>query len=102
MLGRVRGAAGQGRGRASGRSDVPGAPRAGSTMTSKRHREVTMRRAVTVSLSAIGLTAALALPAAASGAPTTKRFTEVESGTRLSAHGNKYEDLYKIKRSPDG
>jgi hypothetical protein len=57
---------------------------------------------VTVSLSAIGLAAALALPAAASGAPTTKRFTEVESGTRLSAHGNKYEDLYKIKRSPDG
>jgi len=62
-----------------------------------------MRRTVRVPLSAIGLAAAaFALPAAAQGAPTTKKFTEVESGARLSTHGNRYEDVYKIKRSPDG
>jgi hypothetical protein len=55
-----------------------------------------------MSLSTIGFVAALALPAVASAAPTSKHFTEVESGTRLSTHGNKYEDLYKVKRSPDG
>jgi hypothetical protein len=62
-----------------------------------------MRRALTVSLSTVGVAAALAAaPAAASAAPTKRSFTEVESGTRLSTHGNRYEDVYKIKRSPDG
>jgi hypothetical protein len=61
-----------------------------------------MRRAVMVPLSSIGLAVALALPAGAGAAPTSKHFTEVESGARLSTHGNKYEDVYKIKRSPDG
>jgi hypothetical protein len=61
-----------------------------------------MRRALVLSLSTIGSAVALALPAAASAAPTTKSFTEVESGTRLSTNGNKYEDVYKVKSSPDG
>src|ERR1700761_8755215 len=64
--------------------------------------EVAMRRTVTVPLSAIGLGVALALPAAAQGAPTTKKFTEVESGGRRSAPGNTYQDVYKIKRAPSG
>ena len=57
---------------------------------------------MTVSLSTVGCAAALAAPAAATAAPTTRHFTEVESGTRLSTHGNRYEDVYKIKSSPDG
>jgi hypothetical protein len=61
-----------------------------------------MRRALVLSLSTIGSAAALALPAVASAAPTTRNFTEVESGTRLSTNGNKYEDVYKVKSSPDG
>ena len=62
-----------------------------------------MRRAVTVvPLSTIGLAAALALPSVAVAAPTSRHFTEVESGARLSTHGNRYEDVYKIKRGPDG
>jgi hypothetical protein len=61
-----------------------------------------MRRALVLSLSTLGSAAALALPAAASAAPTTKSFTEVEAGTRLSTIGNKYEDVYKVKSSPDG
>ena len=61
-----------------------------------------MRRAVMVPLSSIGLAVALALPAGAGAAPTSKHFTEVESGARLSTHGNKYEDVYKVKSSPDG
>ena len=61
-----------------------------------------MRRAVTVPFSAIGFAAALMLPAAAAAAPTSKHFTEVESGARLSTHGNRYEDVYKIKRSSEG
>jgi hypothetical protein len=61
-----------------------------------------MRRGLVLSLSTIGFAVALALPAAASAAPTSRNFTEVESGTRLSTNGNKYEDLYKVKSSPDG
>ena len=61
-----------------------------------------MRRGFVVSVSIVGSAAALALPVAASAAPTTKSFTEVESGTRLSTNGNKYEDVYKVKSSPDG
>jgi hypothetical protein len=61
-----------------------------------------MRRALLLSLATLGSAAALALPAAASAAPTTKHFTEVESGTRLSTNGNRYEDVYKVKTSPDG
>ena len=61
-----------------------------------------MRRSLVLSLSAIGSAAALALPVAASAAPTTRSFTEVEAGTRLSTNGNKYEDVYKVKSSPDG
>jgi hypothetical protein len=53
-------------------------------------------------LSTIGLATALALPAAAVAAPTTRHFTEVEAGARLSTHGNRYEDIYKIKRSSEG
>jgi hypothetical protein len=64
--------------------------------------EVAMRRAFVVSLSMVGSAVALALPAAASAAPTTKSFTQVEAGTRLSTNGNKYEDVYKVKSSPDG
>jgi hypothetical protein len=64
--------------------------------------EVAMRRAFVVSLSMVGSALALALPAAASAAPTTKSFTEIEAGTRLSTNGNKYEDVYKVKSSPDG
>jgi hypothetical protein len=61
-----------------------------------------MRRAVTMPVSMVGLAAALLLPAAAGAAPTTRHFTEVESGARLSTHGNRYEDVYKIKRSAEG
>jgi hypothetical protein len=61
-----------------------------------------MRRALVLSLSTIGFAVALALPAAASAAPTTRSFTEVEAGTRLSTNGNRYEDVYKVKSSPDG
>ena len=61
-----------------------------------------MRRALVLSLSTIGSAAALAVPVAATAAPTSKSFTEVESGTRLSTNGNKYEDVYKVKTSPDG
>jgi hypothetical protein len=61
-----------------------------------------MRRTVTVSLSTIGFAAAVLVPAASQAAPTTKKFTEVESGTRLSTHGNRFEDVYKIKKSPSG
>jgi hypothetical protein len=61
-----------------------------------------MRRALVLSLSTLGSAAALGLPAAASAAPTTKSFTEVEAGTRLSTNANKYEDVYKVKSSPDG
>jgi hypothetical protein len=65
-----------------------------------------MRRAVTVPLSTIGLpvglAVALAVPAGAGAAPTTKHFSEVESGVRLSTHGARFEDVYKIKRGPDG
>ena len=50
-----------------------------------------MRRGFVVSVSIVGSAVALALPAAASAAPTTKSFTEVEAGTRLSTNGNKYE-----------
>ncbi|HEX5192648.1 MAG TPA: hypothetical protein VFW09_07580 [Solirubrobacteraceae bacterium] len=59
-----------------------------------------MRRMLT--MSTVGLAAALALPSVAVGAPTTRHFTEVEAGARLSTHGKRYEDVYKIKRSPDG
>jgi hypothetical protein len=61
-----------------------------------------MRRGFAVSVSIVGFAVVLALPAAAAAAPTTKSFTEVESGTRLSTNGNKYEDVYKVKSSPDG
>jgi hypothetical protein len=60
-----------------------------------------MRRAVTVSLSTIGFAAALAVPAGAQAA-AKRHFIEVESGTRLSSHGSRYEDVYKIKKSPAG
>jgi hypothetical protein len=61
-----------------------------------------MRRACVVSASMVGSALALALPVAAAAAPTTKSFTEVEAGTRLSTNGAKYEDVYKVKSSPDG
>jgi hypothetical protein len=61
-----------------------------------------MRRACVVSASMVGSALALALPGAAAAAPTTKSFTEVEAGTRLSTNGAKYEDVYKVKSSPDG
>ena len=60
-----------------------------------------MRRALTVSLSTIGFAAALAVPGVAQAAPK-RHFVEVESGTRLSSHGHRYEDVYKIKKSPSG
>jgi hypothetical protein len=61
-----------------------------------------MRRACVVSASMVVSALARALPGAAAAAPTTKSFTEVEAGTRLSTNGAKYEDVYKVKSSPDG
>ena len=35
-------------------------------------------------------------------APVPKGFSSVETGVRLSTHGNRYEDTYKVKQSPFG
>lgn len=64
-----------------------------------------MRRMLTVSTAAIGCAAALAsagTAAAAATKPGARPFTEVESGTRLSTSDLRYEDVYRVKRSPDG
>jgi hypothetical protein len=61
-----------------------------------------MRRA-----SIVGVTAAvcLGLPAVApaAGTPAHKRsFTAVAVGAQISANGNRFENVYRVKRSPDG
>ncbi len=63
-----------------------------------------MRRGVVLSMSTIGLVAGLLVPAASADAakPGAQPFTEIESGTRLSANDLRYEDVYRVKSSPDG
>jgi hypothetical protein len=60
-----------------------------------------MRRTLVVTLSMAGAIVGLGAPLAAQAAPR-RHFTEVEAGTRLSTHGSRYEDVYKIKKSPSG
>jgi hypothetical protein len=61
-----------------------------------------MPRASIISVTAA---ACLGLPAVASavGAPAHKRaFTAVAVGAQISANGNRFENVYRVKRSPDG
>ncbi|MBV9816817.1 MAG: hypothetical protein JOZ07_00545 [Solirubrobacterales bacterium] len=62
-----------------------------------------MRKGLAIAVTSAVAAGAVALPA---GAATNKRgersFTERLSGTRLSSSGNRFEDLFRIKRSLDG
>jgi hypothetical protein len=66
--------------------------------------EVRMRRARGVTVAAIGLLIGISTAAGAVTVPrpSTKPFSEVEAGVMLSTTGLRFEDVYRIKRSPDG
>ena len=62
-----------------------------------------MRRAVVTVLTTTGVLIGACLPAAAAGPKLhTQPFSAVESGVMLSSTGLRFEDVYRIKRSPDG
>ena len=63
-----------------------------------------MRRALVMALGTIGFVIGGCLPAVAVTVPKpkTKPFSEVEAGVMLSSSGLRFEDVYRIKRSPDG
>jgi hypothetical protein len=63
-----------------------------------------MRRVLVIALGTIGFLIGGYVPALAVTVPTprTKPFSEVEAGVMLSSTGLRFEDVYRIKRSPDG
>lgn len=63
-----------------------------------------MRRAWVMALGTIGFLACSCVLAGAVTVPklTTKPFSEVEAGVMLSSTGLRFENVYRIKRSPDG
>jgi hypothetical protein len=63
-----------------------------------------MRRAVVMAVGTIGLIIGCCVSAVAVTVPKprTKHFSEVEAGVMLSSSGQRFEDVYRIKRSPDG
>jgi hypothetical protein len=63
-----------------------------------------MRRVLVVALGTIGCLIGGCAPALAVTVPKprTKPFSEVEAGVMLSSTGLRFEDVYRIKRSPDG
>ena len=63
-----------------------------------------MRRAAMMVLATTGLLGLACQPATAAPAPRlhTKHFSAIESGVLLSSTGLRFEDVYRIKRSPDG
>jgi hypothetical protein len=63
-----------------------------------------MRRALVMALGTIGLLFGSCISATAVTVPKprTKPFSEVEAGVMLSSTGPRFEDVYRIKRSPDG
>ena len=63
-----------------------------------------MRRALVVALGTTGFLIGSCVPALAVTVPKprTKPFSEVEAGVMLSSTGLRFEDVYRIKRSPDG
>jgi hypothetical protein len=63
-----------------------------------------MRRAAIIGVAATAA-AGLGVPVIALGAarPAHKRnFTAVAVGAQISTNGNRFEDVYRVKRSPDG
>lgn len=83
-------------------SGGPGALRSDRTVK----QEVHMRRTFVTAGAIIGLLLATCAAAGATGAlkgkSKTRPFSEVEAGVMLSATGLRFEDVYRIKRSPDG
>jgi hypothetical protein len=63
-----------------------------------------MRRAVVMAVGTIGLMIGSGASAVAVTVPKprTKHFSEVEAGVMLSSSGLRFEDVYRIERSPDG
>ena len=63
-----------------------------------------MRNAWVLAVGTIGLLIGSCPPAGAVTVPKlrTKPFSEVEAGVMLSTGGLRFEDVYRIKRSPDG
>ncbi|MDQ2894152.1 MAG: hypothetical protein M3Y09_00650 [Actinomycetota bacterium] len=63
-----------------------------------------MRRALVMALGTIGFLVGSCGSAAAVTVPKarTKPFSEVEAGVTLSSTGLRFEDVYRVKRSPDG
>jgi hypothetical protein len=63
-----------------------------------------MRRALVMAVGTIALVIVSCASAAAATVPKpkTKHFSEVEAGVLLSSSGLRFEDVYRIKRSPDG
>jgi hypothetical protein len=64
-----------------------------------------MRRRSVTALGVIALVLTMTVPALAAkprASGTSRPFTEVEAGVRLSSTDSRYEDTYRIKRSPDG
>jgi hypothetical protein len=61
-----------------------------------------MSRRSMVTVSAAALVAAATLAPAAGAAPTKHPLREVEVGARLSTTGLRYEDSFRIKKSPWG
>jgi hypothetical protein len=63
-----------------------------------------MRRALVIAVGTIGLLIGSYASAVAVTVPKprTKPFSEVEAGVMLSTSGLRFEDVYRIKRSPDG
>lgn len=63
-----------------------------------------MRRGLVMAVGTIGLLIGSCVSAVAVTVPKprTKPFSEVEAGVMLSASGLRFEDVYRVKRSPDG
>jgi hypothetical protein len=64
-----------------------------------------MRRAVVATAGLIGLITATGLSAYAVAAPgtrTKRAFSEVNVGAMISMNGQRFESVYRVKRSPDG
>lgn len=60
-----------------------------------------MRKTLFAAMAGASLMGAAA-PALAAKGPGPRHFTEKEAGMRLSSAGNRFENLYRIKRSPFG
>jgi hypothetical protein len=64
-----------------------------------------MRRAFAATAGTMGLIVATGFSAyavAAPGAPTKRAFSETNVGATISMNGQRFESVYRVKRSPDG